>query len=57
MDTWLEEEDIARLFKIVNEELTEDFTTHDEVMEFKRLIDQVVATKPLPGYNRGNTLQ
>lgn len=57
MDTWLEEEDVARLFKIVNGELSEDFTTYDEVVEFKRLVDQAIVNKPKLCYSSKESLQ
>lgn len=45
MDTWLQQEDIVRLFKIINNELPEHFTTYGEVKEFQRLINQAVDKK------------
>jgi hypothetical protein len=52
MDTWLEQKDIERLFKITSGELSESFTTQEELLEFERLINVAVANKKKMGYTK-----
>lgn len=37
-DTWLSEEDIERVWRVTQGELSEDFTTLEELIEFQNVL-------------------
>lgn len=45
IDTWLNQSDIERIYKVVQGELSEEFVTFDEIKEFKNVLTQVYANK------------
>lgn len=45
--SWLEEEDIERIWNLVHGNGREDNTTAEELAEFQRLIDSAIAKRTL----------
>ena len=52
-DTWLSDNDIVRLGKVITGELSEDFCTLNEIEELRSLVVQIVDQK----YNICGTIQ
>ena len=38
LDSWLNEDDVQRLWDVVHGELPEEFATYDEITEFGRIV-------------------
>lgn len=47
INTWLDEQDIKRIWNVVHEEGIPENVTEKELVEFQRIIDQVIASRVL----------
>ena len=56
-DTWLEEEDVERLWAVVHGDLPETATSADEIDEFKRWVEHCARIKMGGDGYLGATLQ
>jgi len=56
-ETWLTEKDMERIWRVVNDELSECFVSEDECIEFSRVIDLLGKQKFSFSSTTNSTLQ